>query len=226
MPANDAAPTRARRPFWSRTLAALPDAVSAAFFLSLWIKPLYFDPRGVANGMLVMLVEFILLHASVFLGMTAFAPDRSRAAKLKGIFGFGAFYLVFIIAWSVAFQAWWPFLAFGWLLMAKLAAAMQPGQAPQERLQRMQSGWALGGMAYLAGVFLTVFIPVPRLGITGSVVSQLDLPGSGLWISKPQTVIAFGVFYFSFLALAKWRDWLLPANNLPGSRPRPDRDRQ
>lgn len=207
-------------------LAALPDAVSAGFFLSLWITPLYFDQRAVASGMLIMLVEFILLHASVFLGTTAFAPGKSRSEKLKGILGFGAFYLVFIAGWSLAFQAWWPFLAFGWLLLAKLSAAMQPGQAPFERLHRMQSGWALGAMAYLAGVFLTVFIPVPRFGITGSVVSQLDLPGSGLWVSKPQTVIAFGVFYFGFLALAKWRDWLMPASNLPGLKPYLDRDRR
>ncbi|MEZ5465464.1 MAG: hypothetical protein R3F22_09645 [Lysobacteraceae bacterium] len=201
----------------------MPDAVSAAFFLSLWIKPLYFDQRAVANGMLVMLVEFILLHASVFLGTAAFAPDKPRGDKLKAIAGFGAFYLIFIAAWSVAFKAWWPLLAFGWLLLAKMSAALQPGQAPLERMHRMQSGWALGAMAYLAGVFLTVFIPVPRLGITGSVVSQLDLPGSGLWVSKPQTVIAFGVFYFGFLALAKWRDWLLPAGNLPGLKAHADR---
>lgn len=192
------------------------DLASAAFFLSLWFKPLYFDEHAVANGMLIMLVEFILLHASVFLGTTAFAPNTSRSKKIKGILGFALFYLLFIAAWAISFKAWWPFLAFGWLLFAKLSAALQPGQAPIERMQRMQSGWALGAMAYLAGVFLTVFVPVPRFGITASVVSQLDLPGSGLWISKPQTVIAFGVFYFGFLALAKWRDWLLPSANLPG----------
>ncbi|MCB1560394.1 MAG: hypothetical protein KDI75_04795, partial [Xanthomonadales bacterium] len=111
---------------------------------------------------------------------------------------------MFIAAWASTFKAWWPFLAFGWLLLAKLSAAIQPGQAPVERMRRMQSCWVLGAMAYLAGVFLTLFIPVPRFGITASVVSQLDLPGGGIQGNAEQ-VSATGMMSQSFASRAAGR---------------------
>lgn len=74
----------------------------------------------------------------------------------------------------------------------------------------MQSGWALLTMAYLAGAFMTFFVPLPGLGITPALLPALDLPGSGLWVSKPHTVIAFGAFYFGFLAVSKAWDLRLP----------------
>lgn len=204
-------------PLASRLLATVPDAVTASVFAWLWIEPLYFGKHAVANGMLIMLVEFILLHASIFLGNTAFAVGVSRRRKTRAILGFGLFYLLFIVAWSLAFGEWWPFVAFAWLLIAKLALVMQPGQQNVDRLQRMQSAWAMGAMAYLGGVFLTVFVPLPRLGLQPGVVSQLDLPGGGLWVNQPHTVIAFGAIYFATLAIVKYRDVRLPAQQLPGN---------
>ena len=40
-------------------------------------------------------------------------------------------------------------------------------------------------------------------------VSQLGLTGSGEWVDKPHTVVAFGALYFGVLAWSKWRDWRL-----------------
>jgi hypothetical protein len=56
-----------------------------------------------------------------------------------------------------------------------------------------------------------VILPVPQFGITSAVRADLDLPGSGHWISHPESVIAFGALYFGFMAYAKWRDWVLPS---------------
>lgn len=52
-------------------------------------------------------------------------------------------------------------------------------------------------MFYLAFVFVTTLLPMPKLGITPAVVDAQDLPGSGLWIDEPHRVIAFGFLYFS-----------------------------
>lgn len=86
-----------------RLLSALPDAVTAAFFMILWISPMRFGSHGVRNGMLIMLVEFILIRASGFLGSTAFAAGLSGRSKIRALAAFDLFYLLFIAAWSWAF---------------------------------------------------------------------------------------------------------------------------
>lgn len=205
----------ATRPL-DRALSALPDALTAGWFLVVWCAPLAFGGHGVRNALLVMLVEFIIVHASGFLGVTSLAVAE-RATRLKMLFGFAAFYLLFIAAWAWMFRAWWPFLAFGWLWVGKLVVAMDRRRPAEERQQRMMSGWALSVLFYLGGVFATLFLPLPRLGFATVDPAALDLPGSGEWVSHPQTVVAFGAIYFLMQAWSKWRDWKLPATAAPGA---------
>jgi hypothetical protein len=196
-----------------RLLNALPDAVTCTFFLTLWISPFAFGPDGVRNAMLTMVVEFIVVHASAFLGAAAFAADVSRAKKLSALAGFGLFYLLFIAAWSYIFKQWWPFVTFGWLLLGKVAVVMDTRQTPDEVVQRITSNQVLSTLAYLGGAFLTIFAPIPQLGLTPDVVSRLGLIGSGLWVDKPHTVLAFGTIYFGFLSWIKWRNSVLPSKS-------------
>ena len=72
------------------------------------------------------------------------------------------------------------------------------------------SDWGISALAYLGGVFATLMLPLPRLGLTGDVVAAADLPGSGEWVDKPHTVVAFGLIYFAVLATGKLRGWRLP----------------
>ena len=202
---------------FDRLLAAFPDGLTALTFLSIWILPLGYGDNGVRNGMLIMLVEFILVHASGMLGARLLNPDTSPRDKTLSVLGFGVFYLVFISAWAWTFHAWWPYLAFAWLLVGKFMAAIDTRLPSRERKRRMQSDWAIGAMAYLGGVFATVMLPVPRLGITIEVIHQLHLPGSGLWVNEPQRVIAFGMVYFAVLAWVKYKNYALPENALPKS---------
>ena len=193
-----------------RAFSALPDALTALYFLSLWLFPLLLGPHAVRNGMLLMLVEFLLLHASIFLGSTAFSPDMSRAKKAQRMGGFALLYGLFIGAWAFAFQAWWPLFAFGWLLAIKFSGVFGRDVDNAVRLQRLHNVWAIGALVYIGGMLLTTLLWLPRLGITSGVQAQLGIPGRGLWVDHPQKVIAFGVLYFGTLALVKWRDWTLP----------------
>lgn len=188
-----------------RLLAALPDALTALFFLAIWLQPRAFGDNGVRNGMLIMLVEFILVHASGFLGAKLFSDGTNRSRKLLALLGFGLFYLVFIAAFSWSFKQWWPFVAFAWLMAAKFVHVLSAHLSTEDRKKRMATEWGIGVLAYLLGVFATSLLPVPRLGITAEIVRSLDLPGTGLWISEPQRVIAFGVIYFGILAWTKSR---------------------
>ena len=208
---------RAASPVWSRGLLAAHDAITASVFLWLWIAPLSLGPDGVAQAMLVMLVEFILIHASAFLGGIAFSTTRSRASRLRSLALVALAYLLFVAAWAWVFRAWWPFLAFGWLLAGKLGVALDRRRPAPERHARMQADWALTTVLYLGGIFATAIAALPRLGLTPAVQARLELPGSGLWVDEPHRVIAFGALYFGLLAWAKWRGWRLPAGNRPGA---------
>lgn len=58
----------------ARIASALPDAISAAFFLMVWLMPLRFGADMVSTAMLVMLIEFITVHASGVLGGVVLDP--------------------------------------------------------------------------------------------------------------------------------------------------------
>lgn len=213
-----ASPTLAGLPArLARLAGALPDALTAGFFVVLWVAPHWLWPQALRTGLLMMLVEFILVHAAGMLGGIVLARQAGPGQRWKPVLGFGALYFVFIAAWAWQFQAWWPLLALAWLLAGKFALVLQP-MPDADRRHQLASDWAIGVMAYLAGVFLTTFLPVPRLGLTRAVVSAADLPGdSGLWVTHPQSVVAFGAFYFGVLALVKALGWRLPARQLPAA---------
>jgi hypothetical protein len=201
-----------------RLASAVPDSVAAGFFLILWVAPGLLGPKSLNTGLLIMLVEFVLIHASGMTGGIMLSPKLAPMQKLKVLLGFAAFYLIFILTFCFAFKAWWPLAAFAVLLLGKASLAFDRELPNAERQHRMSSGWALSCGAYLGGVFLTLFLPVPRLGLTSAVVAEAGLTGSGHWIDHPQTVVAFGVIYFGFLAWTKAIDLRLPGTNQAATR--------
>ena len=192
-----------------RLLAGLPDAITAAFFLLLWTAPQWLGPNALRTGLLMMLVEFILMHATGILGSMALVDAGNARRQWKPILAFSGLYLLFIAGYAWGFKAWWPLLALAWLVAGKLAMAWQPLPDADKR-DRLQAEWALSAMLYLVGVFITTFLPLPRLGLDAQVVAAADLPGSGAWVNKPHTVVAFGLFYFGLMATSKLLGWRLP----------------
>lgn len=211
--ATTEAPAAAPKSPLMRALSATPDAITASVFLMLWVAPFAFGESGVRNGMLLMLVEFILIHATAMMGATV--EERSgRVAKIRVLIGFGLLYALFIGAFAFAFREWWPVYAFLWLLLAKLMRLFTAADSDEARWQR-HSDWALTCMLYLGGVFATLFLPLPRLGITRDIQPQLGIEGGGEWVDNPHIVIAFGALYFGALAWARWRDFRFAQAHLP-----------
>jgi hypothetical protein len=157
----------------------------------------------VRNGMLIMLVEFILVHASGFLGGQIFAERISRSRRFLILAGFSVFYLIFVATFALSFDQWWPYIAFGWLMLGKFASVLARNLPSGERLKQLETEWGIGAVVYILGVFVTVILPMPAFGITPDVIRNLDLPGGGMWVDEPQRVIAFGVLYFSLIGLYK-----------------------
>lgn len=194
----------------ARAIAALPDTVTGGVFLTLWIAPFAFGQRGVRNGMLVMLVEFVLVHATIMLPVLFAVMLAGRDTRLTRVLAMVApigFYLLFIAALSHAFEAWWPYLAFGWLLVGKFGLSFAARASSQEADVNEFAVWGVSVLAFLGGAFATTLLPLPALGLSGIDRAALGLPASasGIWIDEPYRVMAFGALYFFLLAFAKWK---------------------
>lgn len=188
----------------SRLFAASPDAATAAVYALTWWNPFQFGDSAVKNLMLLMLMEFLVVHSGAFIGMAVLSDRASRKSKTLAIVGFGAFYMLFAGAFSAGFNSWWPALTFLWLLLARFANVWLLPLPRAAEARRMISLWAASVLCYLGAVFVGILAPLPRLGLHSDIVPALGLSGGGLWVEQPHTVIASGLLYFAAMAWSKW----------------------
>ncbi|MBX7247311.1 MAG: hypothetical protein K1X53_17585 [Candidatus Sumerlaeaceae bacterium] len=211
--------TKSLSPFW-RFINGVPDLFIAGSFLLLWISPFALGPDGVKRHLMIMLLEFIVIHSAVFMGAAGLGT-KSFSARLAAVGGFGVFYSAFVLGFSLAFHTWWPLIGFWGLTLNRLISYTIAGKTSPEQTKGMMRAWGANCVFYVIGCFLTVLVPLPKLGLTGGVVGSLHLPGKGLWISEPHRVIAFGFIYFA--AQATFELLSNPGSNrlggTPGSNP-------
>jgi hypothetical protein len=189
--------------------AALPDLLLGLVFLVVWIDPARLGAAPVGPLMLTMLLEFIVVHSSGFMG-TVMVGDLPRERKVASLLGLGAFYTLFVAGFALTFKTWWPLASFWGLTVNRLLSVLL-GQAPAgDERAFAQRSWGVGALFYLGFTFVTILLPLPRLGMTPAAVSAQDLPGSGLWVSQPWRVLAFGFLYFTATGLSELIDhrWL------------------
>lgn len=191
-----------------RPIAALidatPDALLAGTFLLTWINPHWREPSPVRYLMLLMLLEFIIIHASAM--MLGCAAVASRSRRTLTMFGFGLFYTLFVAGFALAFQTWWPLVSFWGLMLNRMLGSLLGWSEDGFSKQESQRTWGLSAVAYITCVFLTILLPVPRLGIVNT--ATLGLTGGGLWVSEPHRLLAFGALYYLaqvWIALARPR---------------------
>lgn len=197
---------------------ALPDFVLGVMFLATWIVPERMGDGMITYLLLTMLLEFIIVHSSAFMGTVALTKTAPQV-KARRILAFGVFYSVFAAGFALAFGTWWPFFAF-WTLTANRMLGVLLHRAPEgEQEQYIRMSWAAGAVFYLLGAFITVWLPVPRFGITPAVVAAEALPGSGLWIEEPHRAIAFGVIYYFMMTWSELRGHRWARSGV--SRPKP-----
>lgn len=191
------------RRVWA-VVSALPDFAMAAVYLVTWIDPHAFGDRMVRHLLAVVLLEFIIIHSSAFMGVTAIS-DMPRWKKVKAVLGLGLMYSIFAGAFSLAFQSWWPITAFWALTLNRLLPIILNVVPSEKEKALIQHGWAGSAVMYLLFVFLTVLIPVPDFGITPDVVAEQDLASGsddpGIWQTQPERAIAFGFLYFTSIGL-------------------------
>lgn len=185
-------------------LAALPDFAIAAVALVTWWDPQLLGPEVVAYLFTLMLLEFVVMHSAAFMGVVAFskAPRSTRVTKTLGL---GAFYTLFAGGFAVASKSWWPLLSF-WGLVANRLLVILVGAPPSGREEAIaRQGWAVSAFSYMIGVFVTLLLPLPALGVEPWMAGPLAEGSSGVWVSHPEKVVAFAALYFALVGFSTAR---------------------
>ncbi|MDZ4350319.1 MAG: hypothetical protein U1A22_12380 [Xanthomonadaceae bacterium] len=190
----------------NRTVSALPDLATSGIALWVWFDPGQWRTALVGYAVLIMLVEFVLIHASGFFGVAGDSPGSAPLGRRAAI-GLLGMYLVFVASFAWSFAEPLVFLGAAWLLLAK-AWPLLVGTVGRPVASQAQRGmWAASTMYYLLAVGLTTVLPVPRLGITGN-GAQYGMEGqSGLWVSQPQTAVVALAIYFGLVGLTRLMGW-------------------
>jgi hypothetical protein len=189
-----------------RLAAAFPDLLTGALFAWCWVQPTAWRRTLVAELMMLMLVEFLVVHSGPFIGGALYATGYSRAKRTAVVLGFGAFYMLFAAGFAYSMGSWLPILIFAWLIAAKLASLWFGAEEDAVQQGRAVFYWGASAVYYVLVVFVTLLLPVPKLGIRGSAASYGGSGGSGEWEQHPETVLAAGLLYFGLLAITKLRE--------------------
>jgi hypothetical protein len=206
---------KADRTISARALgAALPDLLMGVVFLVAWIDPARLGSAPIAPLTLIMLLEFIVVHSGAFAG-TVVLSSAAKGRKVASLIGLGCFYTLFVGGFALGFHTWWPLASF-WGLMLNRMLSVLLGQAESgDERALLRRGWAAGVLFYLIFGGLTVFLPLPRLGLTPEVVSADHLSGGGLWVDQPWRVLAFGFLYFTATGFSELQEHRWTASGIP-----------
>jgi hypothetical protein len=176
--------------------AASPDFALGILYLIAWVAPLHLGEGVVRWLVLAMVLEFIIIHSSAFAG-TVMAGRGSRPGRVLALTGLTGFYLLFVVAFAASFHTWWPVTSFMALTLNRMLSVLL-GHAPEgAEKEFILRGWAASVLFYLGFCFVTIFLPLPLLGMTRAVAQHAGLPGTGLWVEQPHRVMAFGFLYFT-----------------------------
>lgn len=182
--------------------AALPCAIAALVYLVTWIRPETLGDTMVRDLLLLMMMEFIMMHASVMMSAIPRIAE-TRTGRMVAVVLLAVLYSAFGVGVPLWLGVPWFIVHFAALVGGRFWAARQLPDARQEKVQLI--GWAVAILAYLLFMVCSA-IPFPRFGIPDGPV---DLYGSE-W-QNPQRVIGAGFLYWSALATALYFLHRLPA---------------
>ena len=188
----------------ARIAGSVPDVLTGLACLVVWMFPFAFGAGAVKTVVLMMLMEFLLVHGTAFFTGIAFTDSLSKHKRLLSMLGLLCFYALFVAAFAFSFDAWWPVWVFLWLVLSKAAWIFLDPRDRAVEQDRQMKAWAFSVAAYLGAVFAGLMLPLPRLGLTPDVLPQLGLPGSGEWIERPHTAVAAMAMYYFASAWFKW----------------------
>ena len=203
----------------ARIANAVPDFAMAGVYLLAWGAPHRLGVSHLPGLVLLMLIEFINIHSSAFMGHVLSretsrfeAPGTiSLPAKIGSVVALAVFYTLFVGSFSYIFKVWWPVGAFWLLTLNRLLVLLPSRGSSAETQDAVQRSWGAGVGCYILALFASM--AAPAWGITDEVRRALDLPGGGLWVEHPQAALAAGFLYFGCTAVSELFDhrWIITA---------------
>lgn len=189
------------RPSLPRFFAAVPDALTAGLYLLAWITPATLGPDKVKALLLGMFIEFLIMHSSIAFEGIGGDPASARATRLWRLAGLTMFYGLFIAGFAWAFDNFWPALAFAWLFVCRFFRLLS---YPAGSETAQTTFWVANLGTLFIAMAIAVLLPLPSLGLTREFVHSMKVSGSGDLVEHPETLIAFGLIYFSLQAWLKF----------------------
>lgn len=193
--------------FWdhigNRIVAAVLHSAMASMFLVVWIWPTALSKRMFHQLVFFMLVEFVII---LFTGLLA-GVTRDMVNRPRGVWRFILPFLVYVVfVIPIALVGGGPslLLAVTLSMLGKVRRLFFVGSA-KGRTEATAVMTALMNplIVYVLALFIALFLPVPRFGITPDVSQEaFGLATNGEDIIKAaHHWIAFGFLYFTIMGL-------------------------
>lgn len=145
-------------------------------------------------GMAIYFVEFLSIHSSG----TLLSEHKDKQKKRFSRFFLFGFYMIFVFGFMASRHCW--FIGLGFFL--SLCAKVFMSRSVKDDINRTQISFAVINLLcstfiviVLASLLKRVF-PMPE-----SITSQRFEGTSGLFVDTPQTLLTWGILYFSFTVI-------------------------
>jgi len=180
---------------WRSVPSAGSNLFLSCMFLITWISPEFFGTDSIRYLLYLLTLEFIVIHSSLFLESVRISKASKKGRLIMTIIIL-IIYIPFPIAAAIGYKQWWPLVFFWGLTVNKIFG--QFSNPPSHNIKaHIMWMWGLGCVSYVAFVILTLFLPLPRLGILSSII------GTGIWAQQPYRAMCDGFFYFLSLGIAE-----------------------
>jgi len=186
----------------SLLLAIATNLFLAGLFYRALIRPVEFVDFIYRTGIMIFMIEFMSLHSSgmLFGAAREARQNGKRVMPLKAKITLFIFYNIMVAGIAAATGQWLAALYFFASLVSK--AFFSRSIDSQRRMAPVAAGIAMLLLSTFVVVFaaplLSHWFPFPS-----EVRSARPAGQSGLFIDKPQTLMAWGVMYFSLITICE-----------------------
>ncbi len=182
-------------------IACAPSLSLAYILFNVWLDPMAWDQGSwVPYGVGLLLMEFLILHSSVFITHYA-ATHQAFSDKLKSFVGLVALYSLMGTGFALSTDSPTLLIMLIAIMVSRFVSALRADSTQDGTFSRRA---ALGIVAYLMITAGTVFIAIPEMGITTSVVQEVyPNRGGGVWERYPHRPIVGAAVYFCLMGVAE-----------------------
>jgi hypothetical protein len=186
------------------------EAGLAGAFLITWVWPYALGETALHHLTFLMLLEFLVIHATGFFSGLSGGPDGTETSKQGWrnfrrsnaviVLALALCYGVFGMAFSAMYGSLWPLFALFFVILPKLPNIFWKPLSGDAQFAAM-ANWGIMAALYLFSCLVTVTVKVPRLGVTPQAIVRQEFSVEGIWPEEPYRVMAMGVLYFGGLAV-------------------------